>query len=141
MTTLTFSQKRYLAALYILQLTTNEVRAVHVARRLGVTAASTSVALHALRGKGLLCVSGTGALRLTAPGLRLAEEYCSRYARLAAALIRLGVPAETAMDDARLLAHSLSGESFVHICRACEKAHTSSAPGNDPASATGHRPA
>lgn len=119
---LTLSQQLYLAALYILQLTTDEVRAVHVARRLGVTAASTSVALHALRGKGLLAAGSTGALRLTASGLRLAEEFCSRYARLAAALIRLGVPAEAAMDDARLLAHSLSGQSFARICEICEHA-------------------
>ena len=86
------------------------VRSVDISNELGFKKSSVSVAM-----KNLITVSDAGFINLTQSGREIAEMIYERHEFLSKWLISLGVPAETATEDACKIEHVLSKESFQAI--------------------------
>ena len=84
------SGEDYLEAVLVLQKNHGAVRSIDVARRVGVSKASVSYAVSALREGGFLTVDSDYVLHLTETGRNVAEKIYERHQVLTAGLIRLG---------------------------------------------------
>lgn len=96
------------------------VRSIDVARDLGVSKPSVSVAVHNLEEAGFLRIDGHE-LTLTEAGLAIAERVIERLEVFYNFLTNLGVDAQVAEEDACKLEHALSAESFEAFKRFVEK--------------------
>lgn len=108
------SNEDYLEAIVDLGGTTTEpVRSVDVAEKLGVSKASVSKAMSNLRDDGLVDQEPYGGVKLTPDGLAYGTKVLQRHRLLFAFLTQeLGVPPETANDEACRMEHAISDESF-----------------------------
>ena len=86
-----------------------------MAQYLGFTKPSVSRAMSILKEEGYVEVLSSGELRLTQEGERVAETMYERHRLFSEWLTRLGVPPETAANDACRIEHALSEESFACI--------------------------
>ena len=111
------SAENYLETILELSEELSEVRSIDVANKLGYKKSSVSVAMKHLREKDLIVVSDAGFITLTKEGLAQAEAIYERHTVLTKMFIALGVPAETAAEDACQIEHVLSNESFDAIKR------------------------
>ena len=68
-----------------------------------------------LKKLGLVRQEPYGGLELTDEGVRLSEEIHERHTMLTGFLRKLGVSAETAENDACLMEHILSAETYAKI--------------------------
>lgn len=109
------SGEDYLETILILQAERGQVRAIDVARRMNYSKPSVSRAVGVLRESGYLVVSQEGLLQLTERGREVAERMYERHQLLTQWLIRLGVEADIAAEDACKLEHDLSKESFEKL--------------------------
>ena len=112
------STENYLECILMLGEKKPCVHAVDVAHQLGVSKPTVSVTMKRLREQGYLTVSADGCLELTGAGQEIAVRIYERHKVLAQMFISLGVSEETAFQDACLVEHDLSDETF-----ACIKAH------------------
>lgn len=96
------------------------VRSIDVARDLGVSKPSVSVAVHNLEEAGFLRIDGHE-LNLTEKGRAIAERVMERHELFYNFLIGLGVDSKVAEEDACKLEHALSAESFEAIKDFVEK--------------------
>lgn len=112
------SAENYLESILMLSQKLDIVRSIDVARELGFSKPSVSVAMKNLRENGSITVAETGAITLTEKGLIIAERTYERHKLLSGWLISLGVAPDTAERDACMLEHDLSVESFEAIKRA-----------------------
>ena len=83
-----------------------------VAKYLGITKPSVSVAMKNLRSEGFIEVNEKGHISLLPPGEEIAEKTYEKHVTLRDMLIRLGVDRETATIDACRMEHVISEESF-----------------------------
>ena len=111
----TESSENYLETILILSKKLPVVRSVDIANELGFKKSSVSVAMKNLREKNHITVSDAGFINLTQSGRKIAEMIYERHEFLSKWLISLGVPAETATEDACKIEHVLSKESFQAI--------------------------
>jgi Mn-dependent DtxR family transcriptional regulator len=88
---------------------------VDIANELGFKKSSVSVAMKNLRESNYIVVSSAGFITLTDAGRKIAEMIYERHEFLSEWLIRLGVPKETATEDACRIEHVISKESFEAI--------------------------
>ena len=109
------SAENYLETIYILSKKLPVVRSVDIATELNFKKPSVSVALKHLREKELIIVSDAGFITLTDEGLAQAEAIYERHTILTKMFKMLGVSDETAAEDACLIEHVLSDESFEAI--------------------------
>ena len=109
------SAENYLETILILSKKLPVVRAVDISNELGFKKSSVSVAMKNLREKNHITVSDAGFINLTQSGREIAEMIYERHEFLSKWLISLGVPAETATEDACKIEHVLSKESFQAI--------------------------
>ena len=109
------SAENYLETILVLSKQLPVVRSVDVANELGFKKSSVSVAMKNLREKNHITVSDAGFINLTQSGREIAEMIYERHEFLSKWLISLGVPAETATEDACKIEHVLSKESFQAI--------------------------
>lgn len=109
------SAENYLETIYMLAQKNAHVRSIDIATELNFTKPSVSVAMKKLRENGYLCVDADGFITLTTEGLRIAERMYERHSMLSEWLIYLGVPRETAVEDACRIEHVISQESFEQI--------------------------
>ena len=100
----------YLKTIYRLQ-ENDLVRGVDIARELGVTKPTVSVALKELEASGLISVHLSRSVELTPEGERIAREVTERYDTLFGLLTELGVEERTAREDACRMEHGISEES------------------------------
>ena len=92
---------RYLLTIYQLSGDGSAVRSVDVAAALGVARASVSKLLHSLAERGLILKEYYGNIRLTAPGIRQANELCTKVLLLENFFQRrLGLESALAHQDA-----------------------------------------
>jgi Mn-dependent DtxR family transcriptional regulator len=91
---------------------------VDIANELGFKKSSVSVAMKNLRESNYIVVSSAGFITLTDAGRKIAEMIYERHEFLSEWLIRLGVPKETATEDACRIEHVISKESFEAIKKA-----------------------
>ncbi len=109
------SAENYLETIYILSKKLPVVRSVDIATELNFKKPSVSVAMKHLREKELIVVSDAGFITLTDEGKAQAEAIYERHTILTKMFKMLGVSDETAAEDACLIEHVLSDESFEAI--------------------------
>lgn len=109
------SAENYLETILILSKQLPVVRSVDIANELGFKKSSVSVAMKNLREKEHIVVDRSGFITLTASGREIAEMIYERHQLLSGWLIRLGVPADIAAEDACKMEHVVSKESFEAI--------------------------
>lgn len=109
------SPEDYLETIYMLSLHSSEVRSIDVARHLGYSKPSVSVAMKRLRENGYVNMDDNSFLTLTESGLAIARSIYERHQVISGYLISIGVSEETALKDACRIEHVLSEETFHKI--------------------------
>ena len=109
------SPEDYLETIYMLSLHSSEVRSIDVARHLGYSKPSVSVAMKRLREKGYVNMDDNNLLTLTESGLAIARSIYERHQVISGYLMSIGVSEETALKDACRIEHVLSEETFHKI--------------------------
>lgn len=106
------SGEDYLEAILVLKEEKGNVHSIDVAQHLGYSKPSVSRAMSILRGGGYITMEKDGRLELTQAGERVAREIYERHRLLTEWLVRLGVPPDTAAEDACRIEHDISAETF-----------------------------
>ena len=114
------SAEMYLETIYVLSKAHATVRSIDVAEHMGFSKPSVSRAIGLLKQAGHVLMDKEGLLTLTESGRALAEKIFERHTVLTNLLTRLGVPTETAAEDACKIEHVLSDASFEAIRRHME---------------------
>ena len=109
------SPEDYLETIYMLSLHSSEVRSIDVARHLGYSKPSVSVAMKRLRENGYVNMDDNNLLTLTESGLPIARSIYERHQVISGYLMSIGVSEETALKDACRIEHVLSEETFHKI--------------------------
>lgn len=109
------SPEDYLETIYMLSLHSSEVRSIDVARHLGYSKPSVSVAMKRLRENGYVNMDDNNLLTLTESGLSIARSIYERHQVISGYLMSIGVSEETALKDACRIEHVLSEETFHKI--------------------------
>jgi Mn-dependent DtxR family transcriptional regulator len=109
------SAENYLEAILVLGKSEGQVRSVDIAKQLGFSKPSVSIAMKQLKENGYIQIEGGGKITLTETGLEIAERIYERHTLLARALMSLGVDEATAKEDACRIEHDLSGDSFEKL--------------------------
>lgn len=123
------STENYIKAILLLQVRQGEVRSVDVARELGVSKPSVSVAVKKLQGEGLAGKDENGGLFLTESGQAYAAAVLERHTVIETLLVfALGVDAKTAHEDACRMEHLVSPETFTKMKEKYEKAIPAAGP-------------
>ncbi len=124
------SAEDYLETILILKNKNGVVHSIDVAHHLSYSKPSVSRAVANLKRDGYIDMAPGGELTLTDTGLSTAKNVYERHTILSSFLAKLGVSAEAAADDACLVEHVISDESF-----ACIKAFVEGHGGEDGGSA------
>ena len=106
------SVQDYLETIYILNKSLTHVRSIDIANELSYSKPSVSVAMKNLRTNGYIEVSSEGYITLTESGHQIAHAVYERHSLMTKFLIYLGVNPETAKEDACMMEHDISSESF-----------------------------
>ena len=109
------SAENYLETILMLGKKLPVVRSVDIANELGFKKSSVSIAMKNLREKNHITVTDAGFIYLTDSGKEIAEMIYERHEFLSKWLTFLGVPEETATEDACKIEHVISKESFEAI--------------------------
>lgn len=109
------SSENYLETILILSKKLPVVRSVDIANELDFKKPSVSVAMKNLKEKNHITVSDQGFIYLTETGKEIAEMIYERHLLISSWLTELGVPEETAVQDACRIEHVISKESFKAI--------------------------
>ena len=96
-------------------------RSVDIARELGVSKPTVSVALKKMEASGLIFFHQDMGIGLTPEGERIAREVTERYNALYGLLTDLGVDDETARDDACRMEHGISERSLSALIELRQK--------------------
>ena len=115
------SGEMYLETIHVLYKRNGAVRAIDVGEHMGYSKPSVSRAMGILKSAGYIEVDKHGFITLTDEGLEIANKMYERHTLLTEFLIRLGVDAETATDDACKIEHHISESSFDAIKRFVEE--------------------
>ena len=109
------SAENYLEAILILKQNKGSVRSIDIAHYLNFSKPSASIAMKNLRNSELITVDSDGFISLTDAGHEIADTIFERHTVLSNMLIKLGVSAEIAAEDACRMEHVISPESFNAI--------------------------
>jgi DtxR family Mn-dependent transcriptional regulator len=109
------SAENYLEAILILKQNKGSVRSIDIAHYLNFSKPSVSIAMKNLRNSELITVDSDGFISLTDAGHEIADTIFERHTVLSNMLIKLGVSAEIAAEDACRMEHVISPESFNAI--------------------------
>lgn len=115
------SMEDYLETILLLQRKKGNIRSIDIVNELGYTKASVSIAMKSLREKELITVTDTGYIALTGAGLTRAESVLEKHTLLTEWLIRLGVDATTAEEEACRIEHDISENTFELLKKHCLK--------------------
>ena len=106
------SAENYLETILILSRRLPVVRSVDIANELGFKKSSVSIAMKNLRERNHITVTEDGFIYLTDSGKEIAEMIYERHQVISAFLCSLGVDQNTADEDACMMEHVISAESF-----------------------------
>ena len=109
------SAEDYLETILVLGQKKPMIRSIDVVNEMGFSKPSVSIAMKNLRENGYISMDREGYIRLEPPGREIAEMIYERHQLLSAWLVKLGVPEETAVEDACKMEHVISRESFQAI--------------------------
>lgn len=115
------SSEDYLETILVLGTKIGKVHAIDIARDMGFSKPSVSVAVHKLADNGYINIADDGVITLTEKGNEIATKVYDRHVTLSKALMSLGVSEEQALIDACKIEHDLSEESFQNIKKAVNK--------------------
>jgi Mn-dependent DtxR family transcriptional regulator len=113
--TLQESGEMYLETIYILSKANNAVRSTDISEYMGYSKPSVSRAMGLLKTGGYIIMDEDNLITLTESGLAVAQKVFERHTIISNLLIRLGVPAEIASEDACKMEHVISDETFNAI--------------------------
>ena len=116
----TESQENYLETILLLSKKKPVVRSVDIANELdfkksSFSKPSISIAVKNLKEHEYITVTPEGYIYLTQTGFQIAQNVYERHQVLTDALMKLGVPAETAEEDACRIEHIISDATFTAI--------------------------
>lgn len=106
------SSEDYLETVLILQERNGNVHAIDIAREMGFSKPSVSIAIHKLEDNGYLTITEDGNILLTESGSEIANKIYDRHLTISKALTMLGVNEEQALVDACKVEHDISEETF-----------------------------
>lgn len=106
------SSEDYLETILLLSKKRPVVRAVDIANELGYKKSSVSIAMKHLRERNHITVTEDGFIYLTDSGKEIAEMIYERHQVISSFLCSLGVDQDTADNDACMMEHVISAESF-----------------------------
>ncbi len=109
------SAENYLETILILRERLGEVRSVDIAKEMGFSKPSVSIAMKHFRENGYVTVDGAGHIWLTEAGEEIAERIYERHRVLSRMLIAIGVSEDVARADACRIEHDISDETFQRI--------------------------
>lgn len=109
------SAEDYLEAILVITEQNGRARSIDVAKHLGITKPSVSVAMKNLRTEGYIDMDRNGDLTLLPSGRAIAEKTYERHVTIRDLLVSLGVDYQTAAKDACRMEHAISDESFLAI--------------------------
>ena len=109
------SAEDYLEAILVITEQNGRARSIDVAKHLGITKPSVSVAMKNLRTEGYIDMDRNGDLTLLPAGRAIAEKTYERHVTIRDLLVSLGVDYQTAAKDACRMEHAISDESFLAI--------------------------
>ena len=109
------SAEDYLEAMLMLRNEHGYIRSVDIAKKLGVTKPSVSYAVKQLREENYVKADENGMLFLLPAGEEIAQRIYERHLVLTDLFIRMGVDPAIAREDACLVEHDLSIETFEAI--------------------------
>ncbi|MEE0957650.1 MAG: metal-dependent transcriptional regulator [Ruminococcus sp.] len=92
------------------------VRGAYIARELGVTKPTVSVALREMEAAGYIYIRPDRTVELTEKGEKIAEYVIKRHSTIYCLLTDLGVDKKTAYEDACCMEHGVSEESLNALC-------------------------
>ena len=111
------SAEDYLEQILMLLESKGYARSVDISIGLNVSKPSVSVAMKKLRENGYITMGDNNMISLTDKGYAIARKIYTRHQTLTRFLVQLGVPEETAREDACKIEHDISEETFAAICR------------------------
>ena len=106
------SSEDYLETILILSRSIPAVRSIDIVRETGYSKPSVSVAMKNLRQKEYIVMDEDGYITMTDAGRSIAEKTYERHTVLTNLLVSLGVPEDTAAEDACKVEHVISDETF-----------------------------
>ena len=106
------SGEMYLETIFVLSQSSNCVRSIDVAERMGYSKPSVSRAMGLLKQGGYVVADKDGYLTLTDSGKEMAQKIFERHLVLTKFLTSMGVSQEVAAEDACKIEHVISEESF-----------------------------
>ena len=109
------STEDYLEKILMLSERNGYVRSIDLARELGFSKPSISIAMRKLSDKGYVIMGDDKEIRLTEEGRKAAEHTYERHKTLTRLLTILGVNKDTAAEDACRIEHDISEETFDRI--------------------------
>ena len=112
------SAENYLESILILKNEKGVVRAIDIVTYLGFSKPSVSIALKQLETNGFITRNEDNHIFLTDTGLEIAEMIYERHELLRKLFIKIGVPEDTAREDACKVEHHISQKTFE-----CLKSH------------------
>ena len=107
----------YLEAMLMIQEQQGIVRSIDVAYLLGVTKPSVTYTTKRLKERGYITMDENNFINLTQTGMAIASRTYEKHKILTGFFMHLGVDREIAMNDACLIEHDLSPETFEALCR------------------------
>ena len=111
------SSEDYLESMLKLREENGYIRAVDVAEDLGVSKPSVSTAVKHLRQDGYIELNHSNFIFLTQSGEEIAQKIYTRHKTLPKFFTSLGVDPRIAAEDACLIEHDISEETFEALCR------------------------
>ncbi len=111
------SGEMYLETIYVLTNKNGRVRSIDICEQMGYSKPSISRAIGILREGGYIEVDKGGFITLSDTGLSVAKKIYERHTTITNLLVKLGVDAQTASEDACKMEHIISDASFESIKR------------------------
>ncbi len=109
------SPEMYLKTIYALWKEKGYCRSVDIARRLGVSKPSVSVAINKLKQENCLTINEDGMILLTEAGRERAEIVSDKFNFWVKLLQELGLDPDLAQVEACRLEHAMSDEAFLKV--------------------------
>ena len=115
---ITEAVENYLETILILSQKQPDVHAIDICSYLGYSRPTVSIILKKMKDEGLVTVDDDNHIRLTDTGKEVAERIYDRHTVLTDLFTYLGVNRDVAAEDACMVEHDISDETFE-----CLKAH------------------
>ena len=109
------SLEDYLETILMLKNRLGLVRSIDIVKELNFSKPSVSIAMKNLREKEYIIMDKDGYISLTSEGNEIASRVYERHTILTQVLIKLGVNENVAKEDACMVEHDLSEETFSKI--------------------------